>query len=60
MGMHQVDRTLYFVHFTDVPTHEFNAERCNLVAVSSSVPTLRIALAEIERKEEKGMRIMGD
>lgn len=47
LRMHQVDRTLYFVHFADLSLNEFNAERCNVVATVCPQNTLKTALTEI-------------
>jgi hypothetical protein len=58
--MHRLDRSLYFIHFESVPAHEFDAQRCNLVAASCDDRTLNDTLAEIEAIKEKGESLLGE
>ena len=48
LRMHQLDRSLYFMHFEEIPAVEFDNERCNFVAMTYDPRTLREALKEID------------
>lgn len=48
LRMHQLDRSLYFMHFEEIPAVEFDNERCNFVATTYDHRTLREALKEID------------
>jgi hypothetical protein len=60
LRMHQVDRSLYFIHFDTVPAQQFQMERCNLIAGCTEPQTLENALAEIESIEERGEELLGE
>ena len=54
LRMHQLDRSLYFMHFEEIPALEFDIERCNFVAMTYDNRTLRETLKEIDVIQSKG------